>query len=108
MELLYLSSVLVGGVTHTPGLVWAFLVPAYALLALGPRRATPWFFVFLATVVIGAAIDPVVGDFVAPPPYFTQLIFYVQGIGVPLTVTFLLLRYVDIRRHSAEARWRSS
>jgi adenylate cyclase len=99
------STVLVGGVTHNSGgLVWAFLVPAYALLALGPRRATPWFFVFLATLVIAAAIDPVVGGLVAPPPYVTQLIFYVQNIGAPLTVTFLLLRYVDIRRRNAEAR----
>lgn len=40
----------------------------------------------------------------APPPYVTQLIFYVQNIGAPLTVTFLLLRYVDIRRREAEAR----
>ena len=31
------TTVLVGGVTHNGGgLVWAFLVPAYALLALGP------------------------------------------------------------------------
>jgi class 3 adenylate cyclase len=33
-----------------------------------------------------------------------QLIFYAQNIGVPLTITFLLLRYVDIRRRKAEAR----
>jgi len=99
------STVLVGGVTHNGGgLVWAFLVPAYALLALGPRRATPWFLVFLATLILAAAIDPIVGGLFQPPPYATQLIFYVQNIGAPLTVTFLLLRYVDIRRRKAEAR----
>lgn len=96
--------VLAGGVTHTPGLVWAFLVPAYALLALGPRRATPWFFAFLATLLLAVAIDPLVGGLFAPPSYAVQLIFYAQGIGAPLTVTFLLLRYVDIRRRNAEAR----
>jgi len=99
------TTLLVGGVTHNGGgLVWAFLVPAYALLALGPRRATPWFFVFLATLIIAAAIDPFTRDWFAPPPYVTQLVFYVQNIGAPLTVTFLLLRYVDIRRRKAEAR----
>jgi hypothetical protein len=99
------TTVLVGGVTHNGGgLVWAFLIPAYALLALGPRRATPWFFVFLATLVVAVAIDPIVGGLFAPPPYVTQLISYVQNIGAPLTVTFLLLRYVDIRRRKAEAR----
>jgi len=99
------ASVIAGGVTHSSGgLVWAFLVPAYALLALGPRRATPWFIAFLVTLLIAVAIDPVVVGLFPPQPYVTQLIFYVQAIGVPLTVTFLLLRYVDLRRREAEAR----
>jgi adenylate cyclase len=99
------TTVLVGGVTHNGGgLVWAFLVPAYALLALGPRRATPWFFAFLATLIVAVAIDPLVRGLFTPPPYVTELIYYVQNIGAPLTVTFLLLRYVDIRRRQAEAR----
>jgi hypothetical protein len=33
-----------GGITGSSvGIVWAFLMPAYAIMALGPRRATPWF-----------------------------------------------------------------
>jgi guanylate cyclase len=99
-----LATVLAGGVTHTPGLVWAFLVPAYAILALGPRRATPWFFVFLATLLVAIAIDPLVVGRFAPPPYGVQLLFYAQGVGIPLTITFLLLRYTDVRRRAAEAR----
>jgi adenylate cyclase len=99
-----LATVLAGGVTHTPGLVWAFLVPAYALLALGPRRATPWFVVFIATLLVAVAIDPFVSGLVEPPPYATQLFFYAQGIGIPLAITFLLLRYIEIRRRAAEAR----
>ena len=99
-----LTTILAGGVTHTPGLVWAFLTPAYALLALGPRRATPWFLAFLATLVIAVAMDPLIGRLVDPPPYVVQLAFYVQSIGAPLTITFLLLRYTDLRRRQAEAR----
>ena len=38
-------------------LVWAFLVPAYAILALGPRRAVPWSFAFLASPVAMALTD---------------------------------------------------
>jgi len=101
----FFQTILIGGVTHGSGsMAWAFLVPAYALLALGPRRATPWFFVFLATLILAVAVDPIVGDWFAAPPYPIQLIFYVQNIGAPLTITFLLLRYVDIRRRRAEAR----
>jgi adenylate cyclase len=100
-----LATILAGGVTtNSGGLVWAFLGPAYSLLALGPRRATPWFLVFLGTLLLAVAIDPLVRGLVAPPAYPVQLVFYVQNIGVPLTITFLLLRYVDIRRRVAEAR----
>jgi adenylate cyclase len=100
-----LGTVLAGGVTtSSASLVWAFLMPAYALLALGPRRATPWFIVFVATLLVAVAIDPLVRGLVAPPPYVVQLVSYAQSIGVPLTITFLLLRYIDIRRRAAEAR----
>jgi len=100
-----LATIQAGGVTtNSGGLVWAFLGPAYALLALGPRKATLWFFVFVATLVIAVAIDPWVRGLVAPPPYATQLLFYVQNIGVPLAITFLMLRYTDIRRRAAETR----
>jgi len=100
-----LTTALAGGVTTSSGgLVWAFLVPAYALLALGPRRATPWFGVFLATLLLAILLDPLIGGLVKPPPYAVQLVFYAQNIGVPLTITFVLLRYVDLRRRAAEAR----
>lgn len=99
------ANVLAGGITSSSGtLVWAFLTPAYALLALGPRRATPWFAAFVATLVVAVAIDPIVRASFAAPPYAVQLFFYAQNIGVPLTITFLLLRYTDIRRRDAEAR----
>ena len=101
----FFSTILVGGVLHgSGGLVWAFLVPAYALLALGPRRATPWFFVFLGALILAVALDPFVNGWFEPLPYTTQLIFYLQNVGLPLTITFLLLRYVDLRRRRAEAR----
>jgi guanylate cyclase len=97
--------VMTGGVTGSSGgIVWAFLAPGYALLALGSRRATPWFLAFLVTLLVSVAIDPFVRTFVEPPSYVVQLIFHVQNVGVPLTVTFLLLRYVDLRRRAAEAR----
>lgn len=99
------ANILAGGITSSSGtLVWAFLTPAYALLALGPRRATRWFAAFVATLVLAVAIDPIVRASFAAPPYAVQLFFYAQNIGVPLTITFLLLRYTDIRRRDAEAR----
>jgi len=99
------ANVLGGGVTtSSAGLVWAFLGPAYALLALGPHRATPWYFVFLGAVLLAVMTDPLVRGLVAPPPYAVQLGFYAQNVAVPLTIAFLLLRYTDLRRRAAEAR----
>jgi adenylate cyclase len=94
-----------GGVTGGSfGLVWAFMVPAYAILALGPARATPWFFVFLGMLLVMLTIDPLVRSSIASPPYLQRLIAYLPNVGIPLTITFLLLRYTDLRRRAAEAR----
>jgi len=85
-------------------IVFAFLGPVYAILALGPRRATAWFVFFLVVVVGVILIDPVFSSRIAPQPYGLRLIFYAANLGVPLTITFLFLRYTDLRRRVAEAR----
>jgi adenylate cyclase len=86
------------------GWVWGFLTPAYAILALGPRRATPWLFVFLGSLLLAVALDPIVRTWADAPPYPVLLFYYAQNLGVPLTITFLLLRYTDLRRRAAEER----
>jgi adenylate cyclase len=83
---------------------WAFLVPVYATLALGPNRATTWFVVFLAVLVTVVVIDPVVHDAISPPPYVEQLISYVFNVGVAGAIVFFLFRYTDLRRRQAQAR----
>lgn len=94
-----------GGITGpSTGLVWAFLVPAYAILALGPRRAARWFVVYLVLVAVMVAVDPLARARVGPSPYPLTLVGQVQNTVLPLAITFLLLRYTDIRRLSAEAR----
>ncbi|MEO8638893.1 MAG: adenylate/guanylate cyclase domain-containing protein [Chloroflexota bacterium] len=97
--------ILSGGVTASGAtMVWAFLAPVIALLALGPRRATAWFFVFLGALLLAILIDPWVTSKIAPPPYAVQLISFAQNLAVPLGLTFFLLRYTDLRRRAAEAR----
>ena len=85
-------------------IVFAFLGPVFALLALGPRRATAWFVAFLAVVIGVILIDPVVSSRIAPQPYPLRLIWYAANLFVPLGITFALLRYTDVRRRRAEAR----
>lgn len=84
--------------------VFAFLGPVYAILALGPRRATAWFIFFLVILVGLILIDPLVSNRIEPQPYPLRLIWYLANLGVPLGITFLMLRYTDLRRRTAEAR----
>ena len=94
-----------GGITGpSTGLVWAFLVPGYAILALGPRRAARWFVVYLALVAFMVAVDPFARARAGPSPYAPTLLGQVQNTVMPLAITFLLLRYTDVRRLAAEAR----
>ena len=94
-----------GGLTgSSSGLVWGFLVPAYAIMAIGPRRAAPWFVIYLAVVVVMVVLDPIARASAAPPGYALQVFGVVQNSVVPLAIVFLLLLYTDTRRRAAEAR----
>jgi adenylate cyclase len=94
-----------GGITgSSSGLVWGFLIPAYAMLALGPHRATRWFFIYLAMVAAIAVVDPWIRQATGQPPYELRLFGQLQNIVTPLVIAFVLLRYTDVRRLAAEAR----
>jgi len=85
-------------------IIFAFLGPVYAILALGPRRATPWFALFIAVLLAAVFLDPLVSSRIAPQPYPQRLIWYVANLAIPLGLTFALLRYTDRRRREAQAR----
>ena len=97
--------VALGGLNgSSAAVVFAFLAPVLALLALGPHRATTWFIAFLALLLGVIAIDPIVSSRIEPQPYPLRLLWYGANLAVPLGFTFALLRYTDIRRRRAEAR----
>ncbi len=97
--------VLLGGLAGaSAAIVFAFLGPVFALLGLGPRRATAWFVAFMVVVIGVIALDPLVSSRIAPQPYPLRLVWYAANLMVPLGITFALLRYTDVRRRRAEAR----
>jgi adenylate cyclase len=94
-----------GGIGGTsPALVWAFLVPAYAILALGPQRATPWFVAFVFSVLLMALLDPWARATFGEGTYPFRILGWTMNVLLPLSIVFVLLRYTDIRRRIAEAR----
>ena len=100
-----LIEVSLGGLAGaSAAVVFAFLGPVFALLGLGPRRATAWFVAFMLVVIGVILLDPLVSSRIPPQPYPMRLVWYAANLGVPLGITFALLRYTDIRRRQAEAR----
>src|SRR6478672_56206 len=70
-----LGTWLAGGVTLTSsGLVWAFLVPAVALLALGPTRVGRWYVAFIAVVAGAVTLDLIWLQPTGIDPYPVQLV----------------------------------
>jgi adenylate cyclase len=100
-----LATILTGGVAASgAGILWAFLGPVYAMLALGPRRATVWFAIFLAALALIVVVDPLVSNAFAPLAYPTRLASFAFSIAGPATIIFVLFRYSDLRRREAQAR----
>ncbi|HEY8168210.1 MAG TPA: adenylate/guanylate cyclase domain-containing protein [Candidatus Limnocylindrales bacterium] len=84
--------------------LFAFLGPVFAILALGPRRATAWYVFFLAVMVAVIVLDPILSSTIEPQPYSRRLIFYAANLAIPLTIVFFFLRSTDLRRRQAETR----
>ncbi len=100
-----IASFVGGGITgSTNGMIFGFLAPAYAMMALGPRRATAWFFAYVAVVVVMILIDPIAKASAPEPPYQFVILGQIINAVVPLTIVFFLLRYTDIQRRRAEER----
>jgi adenylate cyclase len=99
------ATFLVGGITGpASGLVWGFLIPAYAILALGPRASVRWFVVYLGLVALMVVVDPIAHAMAPVTPYPIELFGAVVNTVVPLSIVYVLLRYTDVRRIAAEAR----
>jgi adenylate cyclase len=99
------ATVMAGGIAASgSALMWAFLGPVYAMLALGPKRATIWFAIFLAGLALIVLIDPLVIKAIPPFAYSTRLASYAFTVGAVASIIFLLFRYSDLRRREAQAR----
>jgi len=86
------------------GLVWAVLVPAIAVLALGPKSAGRWYGAFIAVVAAAVALDLIWHEPTGVDPYPIQLTASVFHVIASFGIVFAMLVYSDRRRREAEAR----
>jgi guanylate cyclase len=94
-----------GGLTlASSGLVWGFLIPAYALLALGPVKGRRWYAAFIGVVAAALALELIVPQPLGMDAYEIQVIGALVNTVVPLSIVFALLLYSEQRRREAEAR----
>jgi guanylate cyclase len=99
------AEVSLGGLNGSSAAVlFGFLGPVLALLALGPGRAMAWFVAFLVVLAGVIVVDPIFSSTIEPAPYPMRLIWYFANLSVPLGLTFAMLRYTDARRRRAEQR----
>jgi guanylate cyclase len=96
--------VALGGLAASSGgFVFAYLGPLFAILTLGPRRATAWFVFYLVLLLGLILVDPIVSQAIAPEPYPLRLVFYASNFSVPFAIIFLLVRYTELKRREAQA-----
>jgi guanylate cyclase len=97
-------SVALGGLEGSAGgFIFAFVGPLFAVLTLGPRRATAWLLLYLAILVGLILVDPIVREAIAPQPYERRLFYWLANLSVPLVIIFFLVRYSEQRRGAAQA-----
>jgi adenylate cyclase len=100
-----IASWLTGGLTlASSGLVWGFLIPAYALLALGPEKGARWYAAFIGVIAGALLLEVALPQPLGVDPYGTQVIGALFNTIAPLSIVFALLLYSDRRRREAEAR----
>jgi adenylate cyclase len=93
-----------GGLADSSGgFMFAVVAPLFAIVAVGPRRATRWLVLYLVVLLGVIGLDPIVSSNVAPEPYALRLLFWASNLTSPVLIVFLLLRYTELRRREAQA-----
>jgi adenylate cyclase len=100
------GQVALGGFVGSSGsIVWGVVAPVAAVLFFGPQRAMRWFVVYLVLIGVLVALDPLLKS-LASTPYALNLWFWAINTAGPVTISFLMIRYVDRERRIAQARSR--
>jgi guanylate cyclase len=94
----FLLQASLGGYRPSSAVVlWSVTAPLGALLFVGVRASTPWFFAFVGAVVASGALDPFLHGEGTVPVTIVVVFFVLNLLGVSTTV-YLLVRYFIVER----------
>lgn len=99
----------IGNFITASGLIlWGLLAPIGAVLCMGSRESTPWFFAYLFLTGLTGFFDYYLADFnpvgVPEIPIRTSVVFFVLNFVTISAIVFAMLRFAFAERNRAQAR----
>jgi len=95
----FLMQWIIGGFEASSGVaIWAILSPVGALLILGTRQSTPWFFLFIALVLASWGMNDVFAGYALPIPKHTRQVFFLVNVCGAASILYFVMRYFEAQK----------
>ncbi len=95
----FLMQWIIGGFEASSGVaIWAILSPVGALLILGRRPSTPWFFLFFALVLVSWGLNDLFAGYALPIPKHTRQAFFLMNVCGVASILYFVMRYFETQK----------
>ena len=89
----FLMQWIIGGFEASSGVaIWAILSPVGALLILGTRQSTPWFFLFIALILASWGMNDLFASYALPIPKQTKQVFFLVNVCGAASILYFVMR----------------
>lgn len=89
----------IGGFAASSGVaIWAILSPVGALMILGTRQSTPWFFLFIGLAFVSWKLNPYFAGNAMPIPVDVRNAFFLMNITGTAAILYGVLRYFQAQK----------
>lgn len=95
----FLMQWIIGGFEASSGVaIWAILSPVGALLILGTRQSTPWFFLFIGLVLASWGMNDLFASYALPIPKHTKQVFFLANVCGAASILYFVMRYFEAQK----------
>ena len=89
----------IGGFAASSGVaIWAILSPVGALMILGTRQSTPWFFLFVGLAFVSWKLNPYFAGNAMPIPTGVKDAFFLMNITGTAAILYGVLRFFQAQK----------